>query len=454
MSEARKDPGGAQPPVQATVNWSELARLHLWEIQPLRDLLLLLAAVGLVQLGYVARIVTVPLLIGMLLAYLFEPVVRRLARTTGRAVAALLVIVGAFVGIGAPVVIGTGVGIVQGAAFVEEVRRDLPALTERADKVYRRVIDWAGMTAPETEGGAAAPPADDTKAVPTDPDGAGAVKEALPQPASGAPTALQMWLEQHSPEVAKALAGRGAEALQFGVRALSTVGYVAFTVFFLVPFFFFFCSMSFGALQRTGFSLIPKHHRTRTVEILGKMDRAISGFIRGRLTICAILAVLFTIAYWVAGVPAPLIIGPITGALAIVPYLALLSWPTAIVMVWASQADGAHASPVWLIILAPTIAYWGVQTIDDYVLTPVIQGKNTGLDTPTILVAVLGAASIAGVYGVLVAIPVAACLRILITDVFWPRYKQWSEGKVSDPLPLPEAPPAPVIAENPTGGTP
>ncbi len=442
MSEARKDPGGAPPPVQATVNWSELARLHLWEIQPLRDLLLLLAAIGLVQLGYVARIVTVPLLIGVLLAYLFEPVVRRLARTTGRAVAALLVIVGAFVGIGAPLVIGTGVGIVQGAAFVEEVRRDLPSLTERADRAYRRVIDWAGMTAPEPDGSVPAP-ATEAKSGPAEPPEAR--REGPAQPASSAPTALQTWLEQHSPEVARALAGRGAEALQFGARALSTAGYVAFTVFFLVPFFFFFCSMSFGALQRTGFSLIPKQHRSRAVEILAKMDRAISGFIRGRLTICAILAVLFTIGYWVAGVPAPLIIGPITGALAIVPYLALLSWPTAIVMVWASQTDSAHASPVWLIVLAPTIAYWGVQAIDDYVLTPVIQGKNTGLDTPTILVAVLGAASLAGVYGVLVAIPVAACLRILITDVFWPRYKQWAEGKASDPLPLPEAPPAPAV---------
>lgn len=90
----------------------------------------------------------------------------------------------------------------------------------------------------------------------------------------------------------------------------------------------------------------------------------------------------------------------------------------------------------WLIILLPTLVYWGVQAIDDYVLTPVIQGKETGLDTPTIMVAVLGAGALAGVYGVLLAIPAAACVKILILEVVWPRYKEWAEGQAPDPLPI------------------
>ena len=60
-------------------------RLHLWQIQPIRDAAVLLLFLGLFKLGYLLSAVTVPLLIAILLAYLFEPVVRKLPRATGAA---------------------------------------------------------------------------------------------------------------------------------------------------------------------------------------------------------------------------------------------------------------------------------------------------------------------------------------------------------------------------------
>ena len=76
------------------------------------------------------------------------------------------------------------------------------------------------------------------------------------------------------------------------------------------------------------------------------------------------------------------------------------------------------------------------QFMDDYVLTPRIQGKTTGMDTPTILFASLAGGVLAGVYGLLIAIPVAACIKILLKEVFWPRFKAWSEGRRRDFLPI------------------
>ena len=54
-------------------------RLHIWQIQAIRDLLWVTAALGLVWFGYAMRAVTIPLLIALLLAYLFEPVVAKLS---------------------------------------------------------------------------------------------------------------------------------------------------------------------------------------------------------------------------------------------------------------------------------------------------------------------------------------------------------------------------------------
>ena len=68
--------------------------------------------------------------------------------------------------------------------------------------------------------------------------------------------------------------------------------------------------------------------------------------------------------------------------------------------------------------------------------TPMIQGRSTGMDTPTILFASLAGGALFGVFGLLIAIPIAACLKILVQEVFWPRFKAWAEGREKDFLPI------------------
>ncbi|MBY0308487.1 MAG: hypothetical protein K2Q09_07070, partial [Phycisphaerales bacterium] len=65
----------APAPVPARPS-SPLWTLHLWQIQPVRDALLIAAVLALVYLGYKLSIVTVPILLAMLLAYLIEPAVK------------------------------------------------------------------------------------------------------------------------------------------------------------------------------------------------------------------------------------------------------------------------------------------------------------------------------------------------------------------------------------------
>ena len=69
-------------------------------------------------------------------------------------------------------------------------------------------------------------------------------------------------------------------------------------------------------------------------------------------------------------------------------------------------------------------------------LTPVIAGKATNLDPVTILVAVLAGGSVMGVYGMLLAIPAAACGKILATEVLLPKVRAWTKGEARDPLPI------------------
>jgi len=90
----------------------------------------------------------------------------------------------------------------------------------------------------------------------------------------------------------------------------------------------------------------------------------------------------------------------------------------------------------WWVVFAPLVVFMIAQGMDDYVLTPAIQGKNTGMDTPSILFASLAGGTLAGVYGLLLAIPIAACIKILLREVFWPRFDAWAKGRARDFLPI------------------
>jgi predicted PurR-regulated permease PerM len=134
-------------------------------------------------------------------------------------------------------------------------------------------------------------------------------------------------------------------------------------------------------------------------------------------------------------VPAAIVLGIFVGIASIVPYLALIGIPISILLLWLDP-PGGFRSEWWWIVGGPPIFYFFAQAFDDYVLTPRIQGKNTGMDAPAVLFASLAGGILAGPYGLLLAIPVAACIKILLVEVFWPRFKAWTEGKATDPLPI------------------
>ncbi|MHC4428719.1 MAG: AI-2E family transporter, partial [Planctomycetota bacterium] len=77
---ARRSPAKQPPsPKDQAPERVPFDRLHIWQIQAVRDLLWVAAALALLWLGHAMRAVTVPLLVALLLAYLFEPLVARLS---------------------------------------------------------------------------------------------------------------------------------------------------------------------------------------------------------------------------------------------------------------------------------------------------------------------------------------------------------------------------------------
>lgn len=453
--------------------------MHLWQFQPVRDLLIVAALIAILYVGYRVSLVSVPMLLAMLLAYMFEPLVRALTarRWFSRPGVAIAIIVAAFFVIVVPVSIGVGTAAIQGV----KMARDVAGKCQNVLTVVRFSRDTRETLPGQKYGTISWEPTgpESTKTLPVfvgiSEQGAAFAKDANaafaklppnlqplviklvekdhPQEKSEPPApeaerdsdmhalleSSIIWVQDHASIIGAALSekalGSGAEAVGTALRTFRSIAHLGLTLL-LTAFFFFFFSTGYGKVLSFWEGLIPERKKSRVMELLEKMDRVIAGFIRGRLTICATLMLYYTGAYWFMGVPAPLLIGPIVGAMAIVPFITILAMPIAVVLMVLEPSGWAFEQHWWWVVGAPIGAYLVERALDDYILTPTIQGKHTEMAFPAILFSSLAGGVLAGVYGLLIAIPVAACLKIVLKEVFWPRFQAWAEGRERDFLPI------------------
>jgi len=148
-----------------------------------------------------------------------------------------------------------------------------------------------------------------------------------------------------------------------------------------------------------------------------EIDRTLAGFLRGQLNVMLILAVYYCIALTVVGVPFGIVIGLLSALLIIVPYVGtMVSMLLGLASVWI--ADGMGTT------LYITLGIYLVgQVIEQQVLTPKIVGDQVGLHPLWMLFAMLAGAALFGFAGVLLAVPVAAVLGVLVRFAIG-RYKE------------------------------
>lgn len=429
--------------------------------------------------GYWLRSVTVPLLIALTLAYLLEPIVARLSEHPKLS---RPIVVGGMVAMLAGgflifVIAAVPLLVVQTATFVENMPRNRDAierLITAVDEKMDELLPESGLlrgsdddasdsersdTNGEGDGGEAN---NDDAATPRPGESNddenkladGATDESPDQPADGSPQTdadeaskagssgrLTEFFQRHvAPNLPSVLQGTvrtTGEALRAVASLIGMTVYAAFLLF-LIPFYFYFFSTGYGQLSTFFVNTIPPENNARVYDLLEKMDAAVAGFVRGRLVISAIMGVMLAIGWAFCGVPYWLILGFTTGILCAVPYLGGISIPVAVILLALAQGrlDPSDQMAWWGVLLWPTLVFAIVQLIEGYVLTPVIAGKSTNLGPVSILVAVLAGGVLMGVYGMLLAIPVAACLKILSSEVLMPRIRAWAQGHAQDILPI------------------
>jgi len=427
---------------------------RIWEFQALRDVLVIAGLFGLLWLGARLSFITAPLLAGLGLAYLFEPVIAfactRIPRMTRvRAVLALIaagVIAGLLLlALIVPPLVRQVSNLVQnqdrymasGRAWITAAERpawlreraaDLDPLLAKLGFARAQAAVEARKAAEAAENGVAAPPAP----VP------GVLDEARVR---------ELVREELAGRSEQTSGGDLASRVQSAIKAIasgiaSVVGGIFSVVLFVVltAIAAIACMLRWPDLLQFFRSLIPDHARERVLPLIGRMDATVSSFIRGRITVAAIVGCIYATGWTIVGVPYGLVLGLAVGAISVVPYLAAIGLPAAWILLalsliahpeqggWyvSAGSDGTPSITWWMVLVLPWAVNFFAQSMEDYVLNPLIQGKATELHPVFIMLAVLAGGSLAGLYGMLLAVPTAACLKILLTAELMPRLRAWA----------------------------
>jgi len=330
--------------------------------------------------------VLIPFALGILLAYLINPVVSALeTRLRNRVAATLLTVLGCLVVLSALVVIAIPIAAGQLADFTTVISgfgEDAAAFQE-ARPLRERIDDYIAAQKNET------------------------VRHALEVVRKELRDALtQERVEQYAVNLGRKLAP-GVLSVVSGT--LSFV--VGLSVLLIVLLYVVFVSIDYGRIAGGWKTYLPPQHRERIVGFLDEFSFAMSRYFRGQILIALTVGVLFAIAFWLIGLRMGILLGLFIGLLNIVPYLQIVGMVPAL-MLAVLRAVERGGSVFWSVALV--LAIFGIiQLIQDGVLVPRIMGKQTGLRPAIILLSVFVWGKLLGFLGLVLAIPLT-CLGIAV----------------------------------------
>ncbi len=351
---------------------------HLWEITPVRDVLWVTGILGLLWFGYYLRGVFTPVLTALLLAYLCNPLITKAEKqwNVPRPLSISLLLLLSVLTFG-------GLVTWLGPLLAEQVQ----SLAERVPRYIESIAQQYHISLGD-----------------------------FSEPLSTIATSLK---EDPLSILRPLFSGTGQAFGMLGaVIGTTTAVVLAFT---LVPIYFFFFAWQFDSALTELKRYIPVQYRPQVRRIARRMDEAVSGFFRGRVAIALGSAILYSLAWALTGIRYWFILGLFTGILTIIPYASLLGWPLAILLKYLDILSGSGSFDLMTVVVWPSLAYLVVQFIESWMLTPWVQSQSMDLSAVTVLIVIFIGGAIGGFYGLLLAIPVAACLKILAQELVLPR---------------------------------
>ena len=320
-------------------------------------------------------VVMLPVILSGLLFYLLNPLVDLMEKYKINRVLAISII---FVIIAVLLIIGLAVAIPNLQRQVVIFAQNVPSYLEDADRVIDDLV---------------------TKRLPDD---------FRPQ--------LEQVLAQFSTQATAWASNISSKAVNW-VSALISGTSQVIVALIIMPFMLFYLLRDGKGLRDYITQFLPNKLREPVGKVLSDVNQQLANYVRGQITVAVIVAIMFIIFFKIIGLRYAVALGVTAGVLNLVPYLgSFLAMLPALVL-------GLIAGPVML--LKVIIVFIVEQTIEGRFVSPLILGSQLNIHPITILFVLLTSASMFGIWGVLLGIPIYASAKVVISEIFdW--YKEIS----------------------------
>ena len=185
----------------------------------------------------------------------------------------------------------------------------------------------------------------------------------------------------------------------------------------LIPVYAFYFLLEKAGIEKKWTDYLPvakSEFKDELVFVLQSINDYLIAFFRGQVIVAVCDGALYTIGFFIVGLPYAFLLGALATVLTMIPFLgAITTCVLALVIAFVQFGDWLHP----LLVLA---VFAVVQTLEGLVISPKIMGDRVGLHPLTIIIAVMvGTTLLGGLLGGILAIPLTAALRVVMFRYVW-----------------------------------
>lgn len=178
--------------------------------------------------------------------------------------------------------------------------------------------------------------------------------------------------------------------------------------FLLIPFFIYYLLADYRGMRERIDRLIPPRFRIVTANLIGQINVVLSSYVRNQLLIALAMGGMYSVGFLMLRVPLGFSIGMLSGLLNFVPYLGtLIGIGLSLLFV---LLDGAG---IWRLVGVVAVISI-VQSIEGYYLTPKLLGSRLNLHPMWVLVGIVIGGNLFGLLGVILAVPFIAVAKVVL----------------------------------------
>lgn len=148
---------------------------------------------------------------------------------------------------------------------------------------------------------------------------------------------------------------------------------------------------------------VPKNQRAFARQLIDDIQVGMSGYFRGQALVALSNCVMFSLGFWIIGLPLPFLMGTFIGIISFIPYVQLVGFVPAFVLALLKSVDTGCS--FWMLMGGVALVYIVIQVIQDLFVTPRIMGHIMGLPAAIVLLSLTAWGYVLGIIGLIIALP-------------------------------------------------